>query len=296
MAAARKGLGRGLESIFADEGGDEPLAPREGPATISLADIAPDPDQPRKSFTDKELDELAASIKARGLLQPILIRPVEGGKAKYLIIAGERRWRASARAKLHEIPVIIRNTDPGQTAEIALIENIQRTDLNAIEEADAYTRMKEVFGRKPQEIADAVGKSRSHVANMMRLSALPADVRAHVVEGKLSMGHARALLSAADPAKLAEDVIRRGLSVRETELLVGTGKNFSGGKNKGDDKGPKAPRKTDADTKSLENDLEAALGLTVEIDHGKKGGTVTLAYDTLEQLDDICRRLMGTAV
>lgn len=296
MAAARKGLGRGLESIFADEGGDEPLAPREGPATISLADIAPDPDQPRKSFTETEIEELAASIKARGLLQPILVRPVESGKAKYLIIAGERRWRGAAKAALHEIPVIIRNVDPGQTAELALIENIQRTDLNAIEEADAYTRMKDVFGRKPQEIAEAVGKSRSHVANMMRLSALPADVRAHVVEGTLSMGHARALLSADNPSKLAEDVIKRKLSVRETELLVGSGKSLSGAKKSGGKDTEKAPRKPDADTKSLENDLEAALGLTVEIDHGKKGGMVTLKYDTLDQLDDICRRLMGTAV
>lgn len=294
---ARKGLGRGLESIFADdeEAGSE-VMPRQGPATLPIAVIKPDPDQPRKHFAEDELTELAASIKVRGLLQPILVRPNPERKSEYMIIAGERRWRAAAKAEVHEIPVIIRESDEGETAELALIENIQRTDLNPIEEADAYLRMKEAHGRKPQEIAAAVGKSRSHVANMLRLTALPQDVRAQVIEGALSMGHARALLAADDPAKLAKEVIAHDLSVRETEKLVSAGtKPSQKDKTEVSDKKPSTARKSDADTRSLEADLEAALGLSVAIEHqGKKGGAVTLTYDNLDQLDDICRRLMGT--
>lgn len=294
---ARKGLGRGLEAIFADDTEEETSVQKVGTMTVPLADIAPDPDQPRKSFNEAMLEELAASIRSRGLLQPILVRPVEGQKTPYIIIAGERRWRASARAKLHDVPVIIKDVDPGVTAEIALIENLQRTDLNPIEEADAYQRIRDIFGRKAQEIADAVGKSRSHVTNMMRLTALPDDVRAHVVEGKLTMGHARALLSAEDAKSIADEIIRKGLSVRETEKLIySKSKTPKLTKSVSSASETKTARKTDADTRSLENDLEAALGLSVAIEHSKKGGSVTLTYDTLDQLDDICRRLMGTSV
>ena len=294
---ARKGLGRGLEAIFADDDEAPAPKPRHGLALLSVADIQPDPDQPRKSFDAGLLEELAASIKVRGVLQPILVRPSPGNPGLYLIIAGERRWRAAQKAEVHEIPAIVREGDDAETAEIALIENVQRTDLNPIEEADAYQRLKDSFGKKPQDIATAVGKSRSHVSNMLRLSALPDDVRAHVIEGRLSMGHARALLSAEDPKKLAEEIIAKGLSVRETERAVNTkAKSPSGKKGSAPADGkPAASRKVDADTKSLENDLEAALGLAVAIEHqGKKGGTVTITYDTLDQLDDVCRRLMGT--
>jgi ParB family chromosome partitioning protein len=297
---ARKGLGRGLESILGDGPHDD--RPSEGgfttPRGIAVADISPDPDQPRKHFDDAGLDELAASIKSRGLLQPILLRRVEGGPTPFVIIAGERRWRAATRAGLHEIPAVIRETDAGTTAELALIENLQRSDLNPIEEADAYARLRDVLGRKPTEIADAVGKSRSHVANMLRLTGLPDPVKVHVMEGRLSMGHARALLSADDPSALAERVIKRDLSVRETERLVqsGTKTPRDGEEAPAGQKLKPSSGSKDADTKSLERDLEGALGLSVAIEHTKKGGTVTLTYDTLDQLDDICRRLMGAMI
>lgn len=267
-----------------------------GVTTIPIGDIAPDPDQPRKRFNEEELASLAASIKVQGLLQPILVGP-KLANGRHIIIAGERRWRAAGKAGVHEIPALIRDVDDRTRAEFALVENLQRADLNPMEEADAYARMKDVYGRKPNDIAEAVGKSRSHVANMLRLVTLPAEVRAVVENGQLTMGHARALLGAEDPVKIAAQVIAQDLSVRDTERLakgklakpVSKGQPAAG-------EAPKASGSKDADTKSLERDLEAALGLSVAIEHGKKGGTVTLTYDTLEQLDDICRRLMGTSI
>ncbi len=298
---ARKGLGRGLEAILGD---DQPVmasapakADGDGITIIPIGDIAPDPDQPRKRFDEEELASLAASIKAQGLLQPILVGP-KAPNGRYLIIAGERRWRAAAKAGVHEVPALVREVSEQTRAELALVENLQRSDLNPMEEADAYSRIKELYGRKPQDIADAVGKSRSHVANMLRLTTLPQEVRAVVESGQLSMGHARAILGAPDPVKLAAKVIAQGLSVRETERLAKAkpGKPVPGSSGAANGKPPAGGGSKDADTKSLERDLEAALGLSVAIEHGKKGGTVTLTYDTLEQLDDICRRLMGTAI
>ncbi len=302
---ARKGLGRGLEAILGDVGEAPPrreeaqdAVAKAGVRRIPLGDIAPDPEQPRKSFDEESLEELAASIKAQGLLQPVLVRPGPSG-AGYLLIAGERRWRASGKAGLHEIPALIMAVDDAKTAELALIENLQRRDLNPMEEADAFARLRDMYGAKPQEIGDAVGKSRSHVANMLRLTTLPDQVRAHVMAGDLSMGHARALLAAADPVVLADEVIARGLSVRETErraAKTGTGTAASNSASPSKKPSSGSGGAKDADTKALERDLAATLGLEVNIDHGKKGGRIEIGYDTLEQLDDLCRRLMGSSI
>ena len=311
--AQRKGLGRGLEAILGDAQPprQDAGAPGAGVTTVPLDRIAPDPDQPRKRFGEAEIEGLAASIKEQGVIQPILVRPAKDGV--HLIIAGERRYRASQAAGLTEIPVLIREVTEGGGAEIALIENVQRVDLNPMEEADAYARLRDVFGRKPAQIAASVGKSRSHVANMLRLTGLPADVRALVVTGDLSMGHARALLSAEDAGALAKKVVANDLSVRETERLAspkpvaespaaeGAARPSAKAAAPSTTPAGKAPRPSsgskDADTKSLERDLEAVLGLTVSIDHqGKDGGEVRIDYATLDQLDEICARLMGTRI
>ena len=298
---AKKGLGRGLEAILGDP---QPVRQDEGAAgqgvlMIAVAELSGDPNQPRKRFGDDELDSLAESIRSKGIISPLIVSPKQDGV--HIIIAGERRWRAAQRAGLHDVPVIVREVSEDGGAEIALIENIQRVDLNPMEEADAYARLRDLFGRKPQEIAEAVGKSRSHVANMLRLVGLPSTVRALVVEGKLSMGHARALLSADDAEKLAERVVSRDLSVRETERLAAGKASDAQAKPSTPQKNGTSPRKgggaKDADTKALERDLEAALGLTVGIDHqGKEGGEVRIDYRTLDELDEICARLMGTGI
>ena len=302
----KKGLGRGLEAILGDA--HPPRTDRgalgAGVATVALDRIEPDPDQPRKRFGEAEIEGLAASIREQGILQPILVRPAKDGV--HTIIAGERRWRASRAAGLSEVPVLVREVSKDGGAEVALIENVQRVDLNPMEEADAYARLRDVFGRKPAEIAASVGKSRSHVANMLRLTGLPASVRAYVVTGELSMGHARALLSAEDAEGLAKRVVANDLSVRDTERLASPkpeapARPTADGATPLGEPARKVPRAAsgakDADTKSLERDLEAALGLTVAIDHqGKAGGEVRIDYATLDQLDDICARLMGTRI
>lgn len=303
-----KGLGRGLDALL----GDAPIAREKlneaGPSEatpgprreLPIEHLEPNPDQPRRLFEKAAIDELAVSIKARGLLQPILVRPK--GET-YEIVAGERRWRAAQKAQLHKVPVVIRELTDEEAAEIALIENVQRVDLNPIEEAEAYHRLVDAFGRTQDEIAKAVGKSRSHVANIMRLTKLSDKARAALSSGEISMGHARALLSADDPDSVCAKVLQNGWSVRETEAYV---KHSAGGaptaKLSGD-AGAKSPTKKlssgkkDADTRALERDLASILGLEVEIDHSKKGsGAVTLHYLTLDQLDDICRRLMGSGI
>ncbi|MEM9810554.1 MAG: ParB/RepB/Spo0J family partition protein [Pseudomonadota bacterium] len=288
---AKKGLGRGLDAIL----GDIPAAPApSGVADINIAEITADRDQPRKDFDEEELEALASSIRTRGVLQPILLRPAND--TGYTIIAGERRWRAAQRAGLHKIPALIKNVEPGVSAEIALIENVQRVDLNPIEEADAYQKLRESHGRKPAEIAEAVGKSRSHVANMLRLTGLPDEVRGMVVAGELSMGHARALLGSDNPFRLAQEVLEKDLSVRETEKLVSKPSKSGGGVSKVAKAVGRASK--DADTRALEQDLREALGIDVDVTRAGSGGagTVTLSYQSLDQLDDLCRRLMGAAV
>ncbi|MCA1748640.1 MAG: ParB/RepB/Spo0J family partition protein [Sphingomonadales bacterium] len=254
---------------------------------VPITRIAPHPDQPRRHFDSDALGELAKSIEARGVIQPIVLRPHDG---KYQIVAGERRWRAAQMAQLHEIPAIIRDFDEGETLEIALVENIQREDLNAVEEAEAYHRLIEDYGHSQAALARLVHKSRSHVANLLRLLDLPERVRAMVVEGRLDMGHARAIIGTPDPASLALTIVSRGLSVRDAEALARRAKSG---------KPParsSAPGERDADIVALERQLGAALGLSVRIDHKGKGGSVTLGYSSLDQLDLICQRLTGEKI
>jgi len=248
--------------------------------------IRPNPDQPRKAFAPEELEELADSIRERGVLQPILVRPTPGIPAEYQIIAGERRWRAAQRAGLKGIPALVRDLADQEVMEVALIENIQRADLNALEEARAYEAMVTRFNRAPDAIGKVVGKSRSHVANMLRLMRLPEAVQDHLTAGRLTAGHARALLDLEDAVALAERVIDQGLNVRQTEALARSARGQQPG-----DKPASRPVAGDADTLALQSDLEEILGLKVRILDRDGVGEVRIAYQTLEQLDDLCGRL-----
>ncbi|MCT8000998.1 ParB/RepB/Spo0J family partition protein [Sphingomonas sanguinis] len=296
----RPGLGRGLGALLGDMAREAPIRPGDQPTPggvrmLPVGSLSPHPDQPRRHFEEAALDELAASIAARGLIQPIVVRP--HGK-DYQIVAGERRWRAAQRARLHEVPVVVRDFDDAQTLEVALIENIQRQDLNAIEEAQAYQRLAGEFGHTQEALAKIVHKSRSHVANLLRLLELPDTVQSQVVSGALSMGHARALLGANEVESLADQVIARGLSVRETEKLTREAKG-GGRKAASGDKGstkPSGQDAADADIAALEGQLADLLGLSVRIAHGEKGGTLTLSYSTLDQLDMVCQRLTGEGI
>jgi len=292
MSEIKRGLGRGLSSLLGEVAREQPIAgeaPRAaGVQMVPVAQIVPNPDQPRRHFDEAALEELAASLTRRGLIQPIVARPRDGGF--YEIVAGERRWRAAQKARLHEVPVLVRKLDDAETLELAIIENIQRQDLNAIEEAEAYQRLAAEYGHKQEAIAKLVGKSRSHVANLLRLLDLPPSVREAVVDGRLTMGHARALIGAPDPAALAEEVIRRGLSVRETEELARGGK----ARKPGETRTPSG--EASADVAMLERQLRDQLGLKVGIAYGPKGGSVTITYATLDQLDMVCQRLSGERI
>jgi ParB family transcriptional regulator, chromosome partitioning protein len=284
-------LGRGLSALLGDaapaqaaDGGDT------GIRLIAVADITPHPDQPRRHFDQASLGELAASIAQHGVLQPIVVRPAG---SRFQIVAGERRWRASQQAQIHEIPCIIRNFDEGDTLEIALIENIQRADLNAIEEGEAYARLSQHFGHSQDAIAKRVHKSRSHVANLMRLLDLPATVRAMVAEGRLSMGHARALLGVDGAEALAAEALAKGWSVRETEAAAKRAKQPAKIEYKSMD-GP--VRDANADVALLERQLGDLLGLKIAIHNKGTAGSVTLHYATLDQLDLICQRLSGEKI
>ncbi len=291
------GLGRGLSALLgetqtevavrADTTSAGAAAP-EGVRLIEVARLRPMPDQPRRNFEDDTLAELAESIRARGMLQPIVVRVVEG---EYQIVAGERRWRASQLAQIHQVPVIIRDFDDRTALEVALVENIQREQLNAWEEGETFRRLVEEFGHSQEEIGKIVGKSRSHVANLIRLRNLPLRVHGWLAAGNISMGHARALLLCEDPEGLARQVMERRLSVRETEELA---RRFKPGAVKVARSQASHPR--DADLAALERQLGDLLGLKVRIAHGGKGGTVTLSYSSLEQLDMICQRLSGEAI
>lgn len=291
----RRGLGRGLSSLLGEVSTEQPIAPgAERPTGIQMLQVAaiePNPAQPRRHFDDAALDELAASIAARGLIQPIVVRPhpYSGG---YQIIAGERRWRAAQRARIHELPVIVRELSDTQTLELAIVENVQRQDLNAIEEAEAYQRLVADFGHTQDALGKLVGKSRSHVANLIRLLELPKPVRDKVADGRLSMGHARALVTAPNAEELADQIVAQDLSVRETEKLAKAGKT-------GSTPAPAAPRAApvaDADIAALERHLGDILGLKVTIEHGDKGGRISIAYSTLDQLDLVCQRLSGEPI
>ncbi len=297
MAEARqRGLGRGLSALL---GESDPVLLTPGPSRGYQGDGTPrelpiellrrNPDQPRRQFTEADLEELADSIRANGVLQPILVRPAPGAAGEYQIVAGERRWRAAQRASLHLVPVLVRDLTDTQVFEMAIVENVQRADLEPLEEAAAYQMLMDRFGHTQAGVAEVVGKSRPHVANALRLLALPAGVRDHLQAGRLSAGHARAIASAPEPGRLADEIVARGLSVRQAEALGRGG-------------GPSAPRgavKTptpaakSADVRALEGDLADVLGMPVEVIDRAGAGRVSIAYDSLEQLDEICRRLMG---
>jgi ParB family chromosome partitioning protein len=278
--ARRQPLGRGLAALFgdaADVAAIEPAAQRRLPIEL----IRPGAFQPRRRFAEAEIEALAQSIREKGVLQPLLVRPVEEEEAAFELVAGERRWRAAQRVGLHEVPAMVRVLADSEALEIALVENLQREDLSALEEADAYRRLVEELGRTQAGVAAAVGKSRSHVANTLRLLSLPEPVRRRLDDGELTAGHGRALLAAPDPAALAAEVVRRGLNVRATERLV--------------QRRAKAPMRPmplrDADTLALERDLTAALGLRVTLAPKRRGGALTLHYASLDQLDRLLRLL-----
>jgi ParB family chromosome partitioning protein len=282
------GLGRGLSSLLGEVAQEEPVSggARSGIQLLPITAIEPHPDQPRRHFDEAAMDELAASIGSRGLIQPLVVRPTEGN---YQLVAGERRWRAAQRAGIHEVPVIVRDFTNIEAFEIALLENIQREDLNAIEEAEAYRKLIDVYGHTQEELGKLVHKSRPHIANLLRLLDLSPRLRTMVATGALSMGHARAIVSAPDPEGLADEVVRRGLSVRETEKAASAGKAKRGRKGKA---GPTA----NADLEALERQLGDMLGLKVTISYAPGGGTVTLHYSSLDQLDMICQRLSGERI
>ena len=290
MSADRaKGLGMGLSALL----GEAPSparpgeAPPDGVREVEVALIRPNPHQPRKHFDDESIEELAQSIAERGVLQPVLLRPDGDG---FQIVAGERRWRAAQRARLHRIPAIVREIDEAATAELALIENIQREDLNAIEEAEGYRQLIERYHHTQDVVARLVHKSRSHVANLLRLLELPDFVRQSLMRGDINMGHARAVAAAPDPAALTREIIAKGLSVRQAEARAKRAKQ-----------GPRElvldkSRALDPDLAALERQLGDMLGVRVQVVHKGDGGSVTLNYSSLDQLDMICQRLTGEPI
>jgi ParB family chromosome partitioning protein len=289
----RRALGRGLSALMADVNLDPSRtsptqASRRLDVLVPVEKIVPNPDQPRRDFDPEALQDLANSLKQKGVIQPLIVRAIPGTD-RYEIVAGERRWRAAQIAKLHELPVVIREFNDTEVLEIAIIENIQRADLNAIEEALAYRQLMNRFGHTQEKIAEALSRSRSHIANLLRLLALPEDVQGYVKNGALSAGHARALITTPNPSVLARQVVERSLSVRETEALV---RKAAQPEVK---PAPRAGRQDhkDADTRALEADLSANLGMLVRIDHGSAGdgGKVTISYRTLDDLDLLCRAL-----
>ena len=284
MQAQKRRLGRGLAALIGDDV-IEAASPEEsrGLRHLPIELLHSNPNNPRKQFKEEELEDLSKSIREKGLLQPIVVRQRADGE--YEIVAGERRWRASQRAGLHELPVLIRDLSDGETLEIALIENIQRADLNPLEEARAYGQLLEQFSYTQQQLADSVGKSRSHIANTLRLLTLPESVRAYIEDGKLTAGHARTLVATDSPADLANKIISLGLSVREAETLTRSNPATST---------RKAKAHKNADIRALENQISETIGLRVEIkSQGREGGTLLIKYKTLDQLDGVTHRLMS---
>jgi ParB family transcriptional regulator, chromosome partitioning protein len=282
---SRSRLGRGLAALIGEAAVEDKSAAGRGQRRLPLDLLRPSPRNPRRHFGEGNLDELAASIAEKGILQPLLVRSIKGAEG-FEIIAGERRWRAAQRAKLHDVPVIVLEVSDREAMEIAIIENIQRADLNPIEEANGYEQLRAQFEYSPQDLARVVGKSRSHIVNMTRLLKLPERVREHVTSGKLSAGHARALLTLPNPEAVAERVIDEGLTVRDVEALA---QEKAAGEGREPQRRPRTER--DADTVALENALREATGLDVRINHRDEAGEIRIRYRTLEQLDDVARRL-----
>ena len=278
----KKGLGRGLSSLMGDV--EIPIKENNNKLSdtkIPISKLIANPLQPRRLFNKESINELAASIKSKGLVQPILVRPSEKNPGNYEIIAGERRWRAAQIAQLHEMPAVVKNLNDVESLEIAIIENVQRSDLTVIEEATGYKKLIESYGHTQEQLSEIVGKSRSHVANIMRLLTLPQSIQDMITEGKISAGHARAIMNSAFPEKLAEKIISENLSVREAESIAKQGKNHI-----------KKVRLKDPDTVDLENSLSQKLGLNVEINHkGNKGGHIKIDYKNLDQLELVTKKL-----
>ncbi len=291
----KKAMRRGLSALMADVGVSaadmSPPRASSPDRLIPIESLHPNPNQPRRTFREEELSDLAASIAQKGVLQPLIVRPMPNSPGDYQIVAGERRWRAAQMAGLHEMPVIQRDLDDTEVLEIAIIENIQRADLNAVEEAAGFRQLMDLFGHTQEQLATVLGKSRSHIANLMRLLKLPDSVQEQLRQGELTAGHARALINSPDPAALARQVIARGLSVRQTEQLAkGPGVAVTRAR-----KDTKPAGEKDADTRALEGDLSATLGLGVSIEHdtGAEGGRLSLRYRSLDQLDRLCALLSG---
>lgn len=306
-----RGLGRGLSSLLGETAPKKDTAAPAAPNEVPIELIRRNPDQPRKTFDDVELEALAQSIRTHGILQPIMVRPMPQVDGEFQIIAGERRWRAAQRAGLHTVPVRVVDMDDRDVLEVAILENVQRADSNVLEEAQGYADLMQTFGRTQEEIAQAIGKSRSHVANLLRLLALPEGVKALLAGGQISAGHARALLGAQHPDKLAKLIVDKGLSVRQVEFAVRQegepkGKPVKNSPNTDDSPQSQAKRaerivrpevEKDPDTVALEADIASVLGLCVDVRHfGSEGGEVVVRYETLEQLDDVCRRLSRHSV
>jgi ParB family chromosome partitioning protein len=285
MVDDRRRLGRGLAALLGDMAEPETASVGTGTKRVPIEFIRPNPRNPRRSFAEPELSELAASVKEKGLLQPILVRPAKSAANSFEIIAGERRWRAAQKAGLHEVPVLIQDVSDKEALELAIIENVQRSDLNPIEEAFGYEQLIAEFAYTQQDLGQVIGKSRSHVANTLRLLKLPDSVKDHLREGRLTAGHARALVTADDPVGLAARIVEHGLTVRDAEALAQAPKAETA-------RAPAPRRPKDADTKVLEKLLSDLLGLAVTIDHKENGGgDVRIRYRSLEQLDDVVRRL-----
>lgn len=287
---ARPRLGRGLAALIGDAGDEVAAIDRaRGQRRVPVEFLRPNPRNPRKSFDESDLEDLASSIREKGIIQPILVRTMPGMADVYEIIAGERRWRAAQRAGLHDVPVILVEAGDREALELAIIENVQRTDLNPLEEAQGYERLIGEFSYAQADLGRIIGKSRSHVANTLRLLKLPESVKTHVLKGELSAGHARALLSVADPEAAAKRVIEKGLNVRDVERMAQEESATPPLEVKST--GRPAAREKDPDTRALEKALEDVLGMSVEIRHGARGGEVRIRYKTLDQLDTVCRRL-----
>jgi ParB family transcriptional regulator, chromosome partitioning protein len=285
--AGRSRLGRGLAALMGDVGAESAVERPRGQRKIPTSSLQPNPRNPRRIFSDAELDELAASLRERGLIQPIVARPLRGTPDAYEIIAGERRWRAAQRATLHEVPVVIIDATDGEALQLAIIENVQRTDLNALEEAEGYRALIRDFSHSQDDVGRMVGKSRSHVANTLRLQTLPDRVRDHIHAGRLSAGQARALVGHHDAERLADEIVAHGLNTRQVEELA----REIGRKKGRQQKGHKTHAAKNADTLALEKRLADALGLAVSVDNRSRGGSLTIRYRSLDQLDEVVRRL-----
>ena len=284
---ARSRLGRGLAALIGDVGTESSTERPRGQRKLPTGSLRPNARNPRRMFSNAELDELTASLRERGIIQPIVARPVRGVSDAYEIIAGERRWRAAQRAGLHEVPVVIIEASDEESLQLAIIENVQRADLNALEEAEGYRALIRDFSHSQDDVAKIVGKSRSHVTNTLRLQTLPDRVKEHIQSGRLSAGHARALVGHHDAERLAEEIVARGLNVRQVEEIARDGVR-KGGRGAGS---AAKPKHKSTDTVALEKRLSDSLGLVVSIDHRGEGGIVSIRYRNLDQLDDLAQRL-----